>query len=310
MKVLFVSSGNSKAGISPTVKSQGESLKRKGVDLDYFLIVGKGIKGYLKNYFILKRKIMEFKPNVIHAHYGLSGLLANLQREIPVVATFHGSDVHYTSNKKYSILTKILSSYSIVVANYMIDMLRLNSEGKYSVIPCGVSLKENIKIDKLEARKKMGLKKDGKYILFSSSFNNKIKNAALAIESVNKVGKGVQVLELKNKNREQVTLLLNAVDMALMTSINEGSPQFIKEAMACNCPIVSTDVGDVREIIGNTKGCYICSYDPLDVADKIIKVLDFGKRTDGREKITHLDEKIIAQKIVGIYNRVLNDMIT
>ena len=79
--------------------------------------------------------------------------------------------------------------------------------------------------------------------------------------------------------------------------------------MACNCPIVSTDVGDVKEVIGNTDGCYICSYDPGDVADKIKKALDFGQRTDGREKIKHLDKKIIAQEIIGVYNKVLDNII-
>ena len=47
--------------------------------------------------------------------------------------------------------------------------------------------------------------------------------------------------------------------------------------------------------------------DPGDVADKIKKALDFGKMMDGREKIKHLDEKIIAQKIIGVYNKVLKN---
>ena len=79
--------------------------------------------------------------------------------------------------------------------------------------------------------------------------------------------------------------------------------------MACNCPIVSTDVGDVKEVIGNTEGCYICSYDTGVVADKIKLALNFGKRTNGRKKIKHLDQKIIAQKIIGVYNKVLNNII-
>ena len=78
----------------------------------------------------------------------------------------------------------------------------------------------------------------------------------------------------------------------ILTSFSEGSPQIIKESMACNCPIVSTDVGDVRDVIGETEGCYICSYDPKDVADKIKLALTYSEekgRTNGRKRIIELD---------------------
>jgi glycosyltransferase involved in cell wall biosynthesis len=95
--------------------------------------------------------------------------------------------------------------------------------------------------------------------------------------------------------------LLNAVDVALMCSFMEGSPQFIKEAMACNCPIVSTDVGDVKEIIKNVPGCYITSFELDDVVEKLRLAFAYGKRTTGRGKIQHLDNNIIARKVVEIY---------
>lgn len=103
---------------------------------------------------------------------------------------------------------------------------------------------------------------------------------------------------------------MNAPDILLLTSLWEGSPNVIKEAMACNCPILSADVGDGAKVIRKTDGCYICSYDPEDVAEKIKEALEFGKRTNGREKIKHLDEKIIAQKIIGVYNEVLSNIAT
>ena len=91
----------------------------------------------------------------------------------------------------------------------------------------------------------------------------------------------------------------------LLTSLWEGSPNVIKEAMACNCPIVSTDVGDVKKIIKNTQGCFITSFDPRDVSIGITKALRFGKKTNGREHIKHLDDKIIAKKIINLYQTVL-----
>ena len=71
-----------------------------------------------------------------------------------------------------------------------------------------------------------------------------------------------------------------------------------------NIPIVSTDVGDVREVIGNTQGCYLTSFEPSDVADKIEKALLFGKRTTGRKDIRHLESGIIAKKIISIYKKI------
>jgi len=140
--------------------------------------------------------------------------------------------------------------------------------------------------------------------LFAGAFDNWVKNSKLAIESVMNIS-DTELLELKGYNRNQVSLLMNACDVILITSFSEGSPQVIKEAMACNLPIVSTDVGDVKEVIGNTEGCYITSFDPKDVAEKIKMALDFGKRTNGRENIKHLEINIIAKRIIKLYNKVL-----
>ena len=103
----------------------------------------------------------------------------------------------------------------------------------------------------------------------------------------------------------------SAADVVLLTSVTEGSPNVIKEAMACNCPIVSTDVGDVREVLGNTEGCYISGLDPVEVAEKTKKALEFSYtkgRTKGRQRIIELglDSESIAKKIVEVYKKALN----
>src|SRR5699024_4954863 len=94
-------------------------------------------------------------------------------------------------------------------------------------------------------------------------------NYALAKKAVSLLDDSVELLELKDKTREEVNLLFNASDLLLMTSFTEGSPQVVKEALACNTPIVSTDVGDVKSLICDVNNCYITSYSPVDVADKI-----------------------------------------
>ena len=92
-----------------------------------------------------------------------------------------------------------------------------------------------------------------------------------------------------------------AIDLALMTSFTEGSPQFIKEALACNCPVVSTDVGDVKILLNPIDGSFICSYLPEDVAKKIKIALENNNPVLSRTKIKHLDNQLIAQQIIKVY---------
>ena len=71
MKVLFVRSGNKKFGIAPIVFNQGESLKQNNIDIEYLIIKGKGLFGYLKNVPLIRSKINTNKYDLIHVHYSL-----------------------------------------------------------------------------------------------------------------------------------------------------------------------------------------------------------------------------------------------
>lgn len=303
MKILIVANYN-KGMFSPFVLEQVEALKKLGVKFELFGIVGKGAIGYLRNLSMLKRRIAKFKPDLIHAHYGLSGLLANLQRVIPVVTTFHGSDVH--SGGFILRLSKIvgwMSKYNIFVTSRLKEIANftgVNSE----VIPCGVDEDRFIPIDKDFARKQLGWSLEKKYVLFSGSFSNAVKNPELAQKAIEKVPKTI-LIEMQGLSREEVVYVMNASDCLLMTSHREGSPMVIKEAMACGIPIVSVNVGDVKEIIGNTKGCYIAKYDAEDIASKIKWSLKFQNRTNGRVRIFELklSSDLVAQKILNIYKQ-------
>ena len=103
---------------------------------------------------------------------------------------------------------------------------------------------------------------------------------------------------------QQVLYYLNAADVVLLTSRWEGSPNVIKESMACNVPIVSTRVGDVAEIIQNTSGCFLADSLSEDLAEKLKSAFAFDGRTNGRNNITHLDSKLIAKNIISIYDSV------
>lgn len=314
MEVLIVCSGNvpnfnfkiHRAFIYEQIESV---KKRYGVEYDTFFIRGKGVKGYLSNFNSLIKKINKNNYNLVHAHNMPSGLFSRLQLKLPLVVTFHGSDINV---KLYRMISNILSkftSHNILVSKQQYSKLLFPT--KTTVVPCGIDLEIFSPLFQNEAKEKLNLDSSKTYILFSSAFDKKIKNYSLAKAALKYVPDSeIEIVELKNKSRIDVNLLLNACDMLLLTSFSEGSPQIIKEAMACNCPIVASDTGDIKEVIGNTEGCYITSFVPKDVAEKIKKALDFGKRTDGREKIKHLDVKIIAQKIIGVYKKVLESGIS
>lgn len=303
MKILIVCSKNS-GKIAPFILEQGESLLRPGVEVDYYPIVGKGLRGYWKNRKLLLQKIKSFRPDIIHAHYGLSGLLANTQRNIPVVTTYHGSDINTSGVFILSRLNMVLSAHAIFVSNE--NRLKSGLSKNFTLLPCGVDTKTFVPCIKASARKLLGLDREEKLVLFSSAFDIAVKNSALALSSIALLP-NVRLIELKNYSRSQVELLLNAADVALMTSFSEGSPQFVKEAMACNCPIVSVPVGDVPFVMEGVEGCFIAGYDAVAIAEKINMAFKFGKQTEGRNRIMELgwSTEKVAEKLLTLYREIL-----
>jgi teichuronic acid biosynthesis glycosyltransferase TuaC len=318
MKVLIVSNGNP-GYVSPFVLEQVESVKILGVEFEYFNVVGRGISGYLKNVIPLSGKIKSYRPDIIHAHYGLSGLLSLMAKgRVPLIVTFHGNDINTLHplnnlkpnwNKMLSGLVHFGDNHSIFVTQDIANQINAKP-AKSDIIPCQVNLDTFYPVDKIDAREYFKLSPLKRYILFSSSFGTPIKNYPLAKEACLNFD-NLELIELNGYSRHEVNLLLNACDLALITSYNEGSNQFLKEAMACNRPIVSTRVGDSEWIIGKTKGCYITRQDPVDVISSIRKALDFCEqagKTNGRDRIIELklDAESTSKKIFNIYKRIIS----
>jgi glycosyltransferase involved in cell wall biosynthesis len=277
------------------------------IEFAYFFIKGKGIKGYLSNLKKLVNSLNNGGFDLIHAHFSLSSLLANLQRKIPVVTTFHGSDINFFTNRILSGFAEILSKKTIYVSNKSFAKGILKIKGKNYIIPCGINLDIFKPYNQKDCREAIGLDQEIFYILFSSSFDNPVKNYDLLKRALLKLKDlKIEVIELKNYTRVEVAQLMNAVDLCVMTSFSEGSPQFIKEAMACNCPVISTEVGDVKYVIQNTNNCYITQYSPIDLSEKIRKVLEKDQRTNGRDLIQRFDNRVIANKVIGVYNDLIN----
>lgn len=312
MRVLIVCSRRNYASftdyMAPFVYEQANALKWLGVECE-FILVGRGVSGYFSAMKRIRETVRSFSPDIVHAHYGFCGVIANMQRKAPVITTFHGSDLNDRTTRFVSSLAIVLSKESIVVSEQLKEraLIRKNIH----VIPCGINVDLLVPMEKEEARSLLGWSMDKKYILFSKEFFNKAKNYPLAKAAVDlynsSTGSDAELLEFIGYSREQVLWLYNAVDCIIMTSINEGSPQFIKEAMACNCPIVSVDVGDVRQVISGTDGCYIAERDPSDIARKLDMAISHGK-TLGRDKILHSYESgVIARKVLSLYKEVADN---
>ncbi|MBT3304648.1 glycosyltransferase [Candidatus Woesearchaeota archaeon] len=311
MKVLYVLSGNVNTEDfdlrrdRPFIFEQVEELKSLGVETTLFLIKGKKFRGYLKNLSRLRKTIKNNDFDLVHAHHGTTGWLTVLQRICPVVVTFHGSDVNFFKLNLFSSFAGLFSKYGIFVTKKLHKKILLKPR-RSSIIPCGVDIKTFFPINQEDARQQMGLDLKKKYVLFSSSFSRPVKNYPLAKEVMDKF-EDVELLELKGYSREQVNLLMNASDLLLMTSFREGSPLAIKEALACNLPIVSTDIGDVKELFGNNENCHLTSFDAKEIEEKVKLALTIGKNHNERESILHLSNENIAKRIFQVYTDVLNE---
>ena len=359
MKILIVAS-NKNGRFAPFIEEQMAALEARGMEVLRYGIIGKGIIGYLRELPALRRMIRSVRPDLIHAHYGLSGLLANLQRRVPVVTTYHGSDINVPSILRFSKIAMRLSAHNIFVSKRNVVIAlgdRANDECKVesvkckgtensgaekqtstpytlhptpknTLLPCGVNIPlpwselQHQKVEQLTLNQWVHskLNKEKKYVLFAGAFDNAVKDPELA-KSVIAVynssfansqspiaDRQIELIELKGYNRDQVTALMYNCHALLMTSKTEGSPQVVKEAMACGCPIVSVDVGDVAERTSGVEGCYVVSTrEPKDIAEALQKALAFNGRTNGRERIIAmgLSNEQVAKQLEGIYEHVL-----
>ena len=323
MKVLFVASGNSSQGISPIVSNQGESLQKSGLSIGFFAIKGKGLKSYLKSISDLRKILSANNYEIIHAHYGLSAVVALFARKREkLVVSFMGDDLVGANRMDGSVkfTSKLVVAINILLSRIFYDFCIVKSEEMYNklhtkhkaLVPNGIDLQKFYYINQRKALAATGIERKEKLALFVSDPSRPEKNLRLASEAINLLeDPAVHLLTVSGIENSQLINYYNAADVLLLASFHEGSPNVIKEAMACNCPIVSTDVGDVKWVLGNTEGCFIASFNPVDVSQKIRLAIEFRKnhvQTKGRERIVelNLDSDTIAEKIIKVYKKVLS----
>lgn len=241
--------------------------------------------------------------DIVHAHYGLAALAAIVRWRVPLVVTLHGSDVNIPWQRFVSRFACRFARSVIVVSQEMRGLLGLPTA---HVIPAGIDLTLFRELDQNVCRRTLGLPLDARIVLFPADPRRQVKRFDLFLRAMDMLQSfGLQVryvtLPAGRYRHEQMPTLLNACDLLVLTSNTEGSPMVIKEAMACNLPIVSVRVGDVAEIIGDTEGCYIASRNPEDIAWKAGLALERGGRTRGRERVYSLSDAAVARRIMEVY---------
>ncbi len=308
MRVLVIASGARLHRASAVVANQMESIKELGVDFDYLLISRPSYRGYLEAIPKIKAASRNKNYDLIHAHYSLCGYSAALAMTgLPIICSLMGSDL---STRTRASMARFFAKYiwkrTIVKSNDMLQALK--TRGKIFVIPNGVNI-ERFRPWNDEPQATV-FPRDVDNVLFLAGIQRKEKNFSLARQAVDLIkGRNVGLRQVEGIDPERVPDYIRSADLVLLTSFREGSPNVVKEALACNVPVVTTDVGDVRKLLSGVRACYVADFDPSDVAAKIQLALDDKNWCDGREAIKRLslDSVSVANKILDLYQSCLVD---
>ncbi len=290
------------------VQQQVLSLRREGVDVDVLHVDVKRSKWrYPASVVPLVGQVLRERYDLVHAHYVFAGIVARMQFRYPLVITHHGDETLHGWQAPLCWAISRLASRTIVVSEQMKQAIGLESA---MVVPCGVDFDLFRPIPQEEARARLGLSPRKGLVLFVGDVSKRLKRFDLVQEAVRRLHAGgldVDLVVAHKQPYESIPLYMNACDVLVLPSEWEGSPQVVKEAMACNLPVVCTEVGDVAEVLAGVAGCHICRRDAEDIAAKVAQVLERRERTNGRERTRRYDLPAIARRIVQVYEDVMGE---
>ena len=295
---------------NPSIKEQLLALQERGVHIDLLIIETSDKKSYLNvawRLFLLT--FQKRRYCLIHAYYGLCGLLALLQFKYPIIVTFLGSDLLNSKNGRYvpsrdSVIGRIVARLVDGIIVMTEEMKQVIKRENALIIPFGIDLSIFYPCPKEQARLALDIPLDEKLILFPWKPTRPEKRFDIIEEAIHllqaKFDK-VHLVTLYNKPHETVAKYMNACDVMVLASEHEGSPVTVKEAIACNLPVVSVHVGDVAGLIKEIDGCYLCERTPKDMAQKIGWVLKRGQRVNGHQKIITMTIDWAVEKVLDLY---------
>lgn len=321
MRVLVVTAiypSPERPALGTFVHTQVQSLRRAGLDVDVFVLNGRNRKlMYPLGVPRLRGRLAERPADVVHAHYSYAGAVAVTQRRAPVVLTYHGDDLLGTKDAHGRTLAwsrgvaaggRALSEIVDGVIVQTEQMARRLRRRDVHILPHEVDLDLFRPIDRDVARRRLGLSPTRRYVLFGARPEIPVKNFPLARDAVAVLQRDdpeVELMVCANEPQPRFALYMSACDVLAFPSWQEGSPNVVKQAMACNLPIVATDVGDVRSVIGATAGCHVVGFDREAFAAGLRDELARRRRTDGRRAVAALSSQRVAAQVSAVYEDVV-----
>lgn len=295
-------------GDSPQIRDQLDALISKGAQVDLMYVDRyRGKWGYAQAALRILKLSIQSKPyDLIHAYYGHCGLLARLQTRYPVIVTFLGSDLLHPRD---GAIGKVVARFADGIIVQSEEMKQIAKRDDAFIIPFGINFDLFTSFPMVDARRELGFSLDQKLVLFPWNPARPVKRFDLIQEAIRIAQQKYNQLELIpvfDKPHETVAKYMSACDVMVLASDHEGSPMALREAMACNLPVVAVDVGDVYQIIKNIEGCYLCKREPSDIAEKLILVLERNRRTDGASAVKLLNASWGADQVMKLYDCVLN----
>jgi glycosyltransferase involved in cell wall biosynthesis len=294
------------------VKEQIDSLNDIGIDCEVFFINGKekGKFEYFRCIPELKRIIKSNSFDLIHCHHAFSAVVAvlftRLNKKLPIVISFQNDPANEAKFNLFNLLATRSSAW--IFKNN--SVFAVPPKGHY--LPNGVNMDFFKPISREESCRKLNLNPEKRYVLFVSSNNvrkqKRYDRFCAVLDTMRKKYKLTDIEELTmiNVERELVPYYFGAASLHLLTSDFEGSPNSVKEAMACNLPVVSTNVGNVNELLNGVNGSYIAESNEIEeLTVKSIKALE-NADCNSREMLLskNLDIKSVAYKLKEIYSEL------
>ncbi|MGC3973131.1 MAG: glycosyltransferase [Nitrospira sp.] len=267
----------------------------------------------------LQKELAQFCPDLIHAHYGtMTAAVGALVSRVPLVITFRGSDLNpcdsvsplrSAGGKFLSQLAALRARRIICVSEQLKGRLWWNKRVSV-VLPGGVDVKRFRPMPRDDVRSLLGWGAEEYVVIFNAGFDAQRKRADLAATAVALARKrcGAIRFEILDGRKEQghIPFYLNAADCLLMTSDWEGSPNIVKEAMACSLPVVSVDAGDVRQRLMDVRPSRIVRRDPAEIAEALAEVLERRERSNGHTVIQDLSSEKMAVRVMAVYRDALS----
>lgn len=297
-------------------KRQMESMSRVGCEVELFFLKNRRSPRELfrerKN---LRTLIREFQPDLVHAHFGtMTAFFCATASHVPLVVSFRGSDLNPAGEEDRGlrwVLGYLLSQIAALRARSIICVSRgvrsrlwWNKKGSY-VIPTGVDVNLFQPIPLEKARKRMGWGMDERIVLFSAGVSAKNKGIDLVQLAVKYAENILGNIRLKvmdgSMDPDEVPWAMNAADCLIFASRYEGSPNVVKEAIACNLPLVSVDVGDVCEQLDGVSPSVVAARDPQAMGGALVELLKRSERSNGHLIIERISQETIARKIMTVY---------